>query len=308
MNLEDVLAQGDPSKLRELSPEDMTRLFWKMKGLRKQVERDGAFWSSTNENLKAAYEKLDEQERELLRTYNIIREDMEVAQQVQRALLPKMSAEMSAELEVAVYHKQLHQVGGDYYDYFRTRDDRSAIGVFDISGHGASAALIMSFLKAQFMHAMTLVDTPKTIVERVNGACYEFLREVRRYATVNFVVFQPGGLRYVSGGGYGLLLRGGQSYTFAKTDPFIGLRKRAYQEFDLPFGGDDVLALYTDGMVEAQNAAGADYSVARLNSLIKKHRDAGVDDILRVCVDDYQAFRKEDSDDITLLVIRKRQR
>lgn len=215
MKLEEVLGQGDPAKLRELSEAELSRLFWKMKGLRKQVERDTAFWSSTNDNLKVAYEKLDEQERELQRAYNIIREDLEVAEQVQRALLPKLSPEMNRNLDVAVYHKQLHQVGGDYYDYFRTKEGRHAIALFDISGHGASAALIMSFLKAQFMHAMTIVDTPKAIVERVNHACYDFLREVRRYATVNFVVFHEGGLRYVSGGGYGLLLRGGQSYTFA---------------------------------------------------------------------------------------------
>ena len=308
MKLEEVLGQGDPAKLRELSEAELSRLFWKMKGLRKQVERDTAFWSSTNDNLKVAYEKLDEQERELQRAYNIIREDLEVAEQVQRALLPKLSPEMNRDLDVAVYHKQLHQVGGDYYDYFRTKEGRHAIALFDISGHGASAALIMSFLKAQFMHAMTIVDTPKAIVERVNHACYDFLREVRRYATVNFVVFHEGGLRYVSGGGYGLLLRGGQSYTFAKIDPFIGLRQRPYQEFELPFGPGDVLALYTDGMVEAQDVGGADYTVKRLNALIQKNRDRGVEDIVRACVDDYRAFRKEDSDDITLLVIRKRNR
>jgi sigma-B regulation protein RsbU (phosphoserine phosphatase) len=306
MKLEEVLGQGDPSKLKELSSDELTRLFWKMKGLRKQVERDGAFWSSTNENLKVAYEKLDEQERELQRTYNIIREDLDVAEQVQRALLPKQTPEMSREFEVAVYHKQLHQVGGDYYDYFRTKDGRQAIGIFDISGHGASAALIMSFLKAQFQHVMTLVDTPKAIVERVNHASYEFLREIRRYATVNFVVFHEAGFRYVSGGGYGLLLRGGQSYTFAKIDPFIGLRQRPYQEFELPFSHGDLLALYTDGMVEAQDAGGADYSVRRLNGLIQKNKDRPVEEILRVCVDDYRGFRKADSDDITLIILRKR--
>jgi sigma-B regulation protein RsbU (phosphoserine phosphatase) len=96
---------------------------------------------------------------------------------------------MLEQLELAVYHKQMTEVGGDYYDFFRTRDGHYAIGVFDISGHGVSAALIMAFLKAQFMQTMEQVERPKDIVEWVNNASLAFLREVRRYATVNFVVF-----------------------------------------------------------------------------------------------------------------------
>lgn len=306
MKLEDVLSQNDPAAMSKLSREELARLFWKFKGLRKQVERDAAFWSSTNDNLKLAYEKLDEQERELARAYNIIREDLEVARQVQHALLPKLFPDMKAQLELAVYHKQLTEVGGDYYDFFRTREGHYAIGVFDISGHGVSAALIMSFLKAQFMNVMTTVDTPKAIVERVNQASYDFLREVRRYATVNFVVFHPQAIRFVSGGGYGLLIRNGVPSLFGKADPFIGLRERPYQEFELPFHEGDVLALYTDGMVEAQNAAGQDYTVKRLNELVRAHASEPVEQIVRAAVDDYQRFRAQDTDDITLIVLRKR--
>jgi phosphoserine phosphatase RsbU/P len=309
MTLEELLAQSDPTRATELSREELTRLFWKFKGTRKQMERDMAFWSSTNDNLKLAYEKLDEQERELARTYNIIREDLEVAQQIQRAMLPKVGIDLTSKFELAVYHKQLNEVGGDYYDYFKTRSGQNAIGLFglfDISGHGASAALIMSFLKAQFMSVMTAVDTPKAIVERVNMASYAFLREVRRYATVNFVVFHDTWLRYVSGGGYGLVVRGGLAHTFGKTDPFLGLRLRPYQEFELPYGPGDLLAMYTDGMVEAQNAAGADYTVKRLNDLIRTRASEPVEDILKACVDDYTAFRQADTDDITLIIARKR--
>ena len=86
---------------------------------------------------------------------------------------------------------------------------------------------------------------------------------------------------------------------------FLGLRQKPYVEKDLPFVVGDLLVLYTDGMVEAQNADGADYSVARLNGIVRKYRDLSTDDIVRLCVEDYQSFRTQDSDDITLLVARK---
>jgi sigma-B regulation protein RsbU (phosphoserine phosphatase) len=304
--LEDVLEQGDAARVHELPREGLERLFWKYQGLRKQVERDTAFWQATNETLKTAYERLDEQERELARAYQTIRQDLEIAQQVQHALLPKQFPDMLAQLDLAVHHKQLTEVGGDYYDFFRTRDGHYAIGMFDISGHGVSAALIMAFLKAQFMQTMEQAARPKEIVEWVNQASLGFLREVRRYSTVNFVVFGERAIRYVCGGGYGVLVRGGEIYTFSKGDPFIGLRRRPYTEFELSFDADDLLAMYTDGLVEAKNADGEDYSSRRLNSLIREHAREPVDDILRRCVDDYHEFRRADTDDITLIILRRR--
>lgn len=306
LTLEDVLAQSETKLLSELPEKELVRLYWKYRGLAKTLERDTSFWNSTNENLKVAYDKLDEKERELAAAYHIIREDLEVAQSVQNALLPRMFATMASELELSVYHKQLTEVGGDYFDYFRTASDRYAIGVFDISGHGVSSALVMAYLKAQFMTIMERLEDPAEIVEWVNKASFEFLREVRKYATVNFATFAEDKLTYVCGGGYGLLLsKNGEEYSFEKRNHFLGLRQKPYVETELPFVVGDILVLYTDGMVEAQNAEGTDYSVARLNGLVRKNRDLSTDDIVRLCVEDYQSFRVQDSDDITLLVARK---
>lgn len=306
MTLDEILQGDDPDGLAELSREELRRLFWKFKGLGKQVERDKAFWQATNDNLRAAYERLDEQERELARAYQTIRQDLEIAQQVQHALLPKQYPEMSAQLELAVYHKQMTEVGGDYYDFFRLRDGSYAIGVFDISGHGVSAALIMAYLKAQLVQTMEQASRPKDIVEWVNNSTLTFLREVRRYATVNFVVFGPSGIRYVCGGGYGVLVRRGEVHTFNKGDPFIGLRRRSYSEYELPFEPGDLLALYTDGLVEAQDNSGADYSSRRLQEILRAHAGASPDEVLGRCLDDYGRFRRIDADDITLIVLRRR--
>ncbi len=308
MTLDEILQGDDPGRLAELPPEELVRVFWKFKGLLKRVERDTAFWQATNDNLRTAYERLDEQERELARAYQTIRQDLEIAQQVQHALLPKQFPEMQEQLDLAVFHRQMTEVGGDYYDFFRLRDGSYAIGLFDISGHGVSAALIMAYLKAQLVQTLEQASRPKEIVELVNTATLTFLREVRRYATVNFVVFGPRSIRYVCGGGYGALVRGGEVHTFNKGDPFIGLRKRAYNEYELPFEPGDVLALYTDGLVEAQDSGGADFSSRRLHEIVRANASEPVDVILQRCLDEYNQFRRIDADDITLIVLRRRAR
>jgi sigma-B regulation protein RsbU (phosphoserine phosphatase) len=213
---------------------------------------------------------------------------------------------MASQLELGVYHRQLAEVGGDYYDFFKTCSGSYAIGVFDISGHGVSAALVMTYLKAQFMTILEALESPKEIVEWVNNTSYDFLKTVKKYATVNFVVMNATALRYVSGGGFGLLLSGKRSTIFEKRDAFLGLRRRPFREYQLPFNKGDLLALYTDGMVEAQDAKGNDYSVQRLNKLIIKNAKKPVKEILGLCIDDYTKFRSKDSDDITLLILRKK--
>jgi len=305
VTLDEILQSSTIPSRVELSEEDMIRLVRKHKGLLKQTERDHAFWSATNENLRKAYEKLDEKDKEIARAYGIIQEDLSVASQIQDAFLPVLLDKMKNDLDLAVFHKQLADVGGDYYDFFRTKGGGYAIGLFDISGHGVSAALVMTYLKAQFMTVMETFESPKEIVERINHISHPFLRAVKKYATVNFIVFNRDKLRYVSGGGFGLLVSGKKHYLFQKKDPFIGLRLRAFREYELPFSSGDLLVIYTDGMVEAQNTTGEDYSVKRLNKLVLDNSKEPVHKILKLCVEDYKSFRCKDSDDITLIVIRK---
>ena len=306
MSLDELLESGTDPKKADLTEEELAKLFRKYRGLQKKQERDEAFWAATNENLKIAYEKLDEKDRELARAYAIIQDDLSVASKIQGALLPQPPEKMASELELAVYHKQLAEVGGDYYDFFKTCSGNFAIGVFDISGHGVSAALVMTYLKAQFMTILETLNSPKEIVEWVNNTSYDFLKMVKKYATVNFVVMNTTALHYVSGGGFGLLLSGKQSTVFEKRDAFLGLRRRPFREYELPFKKGDLLATYTDGMVEAQNDKGQDYTVQRLNDLIIKNAKKPVKDIVDLCVADYTEFRRKDSDDITLLILRKK--
>ena len=66
MKLDELLAQQEPPEQIDLSQEDLVRLFWKYRGLLKNQERDQGFWAATNQNLKSAYEKLDEKDRQLV--------------------------------------------------------------------------------------------------------------------------------------------------------------------------------------------------------------------------------------------------
>lgn len=306
MKLDKLLESGTPPPPGNfhLSYEELVKFFWKYKGLQLDFERNNSFWKATNENLTLAYEKLDEQEKELEHVYHCIQEDLNVAHGIQKALFPTLSREKSIPFELAFYNKQLDQVGGDYFDFFTTRQGYNAIGVFDISGHGVSAALIMAYLKSQFVLIMENMDSPKEIIEHINNISLPFFKQIKRYVTVNLVVFKNNVISYLCAGGFGMLIHDGEIHTFKKNHNFLGLRNGSFTEYTLPVLQNDLLVLYTDGIVEAQDRSQNDYSVKRLNDLIYQHRNKGVSEILNICLKDYTAFRQYDQDDITLLILR----
>jgi sigma-B regulation protein RsbU (phosphoserine phosphatase) len=310
MELEELLAAPHPPPSPTLDGDDIIRLFWKYRGLLKNQERAEAFWSAHHGNLRRRIERLDNQEQALGRAMRTLQDDLQVASRIQGALLPQPDAVAADGVEWSVHHRQLTQVGGDYYDFFRTRAGRTAIGLFDISGHGVAAALIMAFLKARFIAALEQHEAPRSIVESVNETAHDFLRSVKHYSTVNFVVLHENELRYACGGGFGLLLPGPEAgdaepQVFTKRDPFLGLRRRPYTEHRLRFGEGDVLAMYTDGIPEGQDREGRDYTVRRLNGVLAAHRTAPVQEIVDACVADFEGFRAEDTDDRTLIVLRR---
>ena len=306
MELNEILESGTPPPENDfnLTYSQMVRFFWKYKGLLLEFERNNAFWKATNENLKCAYEKLNDQEKELERVYHLIQEDLNVAHGIQKALFPTPSKEKSIPFECAFYNKQLEKVGGDYFDFFTTKEGYNAIGVFDISGHGVSAALIMAYLKSQFMLIMENLESPKKIMEQINASSLPFFNQIKRYVAINLVVIKDFFIKYVCAGGFGLLIHDGKIFSFKKNNNFLGLRKGSFREYALPVSHHDLLVLYTDGIVEAQNNQKMDFSVKRLNTLIQQHRNKGVSEILNICIQDYYSFRDHDQDDITLLILR----
>ena len=65
MSLDELLESGIVPSKGDVTEEELAKLFRKFRGLQKKQARDQAFWAATNENLKTAYEKLDEKDREL---------------------------------------------------------------------------------------------------------------------------------------------------------------------------------------------------------------------------------------------------
>jgi sigma-B regulation protein RsbU (phosphoserine phosphatase) len=246
-----------------------------------------------------------------IETERKVEQEMKIAREVQRRLLPQDAPALRT-LEYAGQCVQARAVGGDYYDFLELAPGHVGFVVADISGKGISGALLMANLQANLrsQYAVALTDLPR-LLQSVNRLFYKNTEE-NRYATLFFAAYDDASrrLRYVNcGHNPPLLVRADQKVeSLQSTATVVGLFEEwqcTVQETLLHPG--DTLIIYTDGVVEAENASGQEFGGSRLQqAVLQAWKESPVEMLQRV-IGAVQTFSPgEQGDDITLLVARTR--
>jgi len=241
--------------------------------------------------------------------------DLDLARNIQRGLLPQTLPEPEG-WQCAAANLPYQAVGGDLYDLWMARDeghgDRLHIAVGDISGKGLPASLMMTQLSA-FLRAMAdrRVDNWGNLAERVNRRMNE-VRDRNRYTTLVAGSLNPlnGDFRYVNGGhNPPLIVRANREVVrVAPTGPMVGLLPGVtFAEGRGHLEPGDVLVIFTDGLVEAENAAGEELGDGRLADVVLRKPEASADELLEALL--VEAFQHLEEgkfrDDVTLVVIKR---
>ena len=96
-----------------------------------------------------------------------LQRDLELAQQVQMALLPQQRPEIE-KYRFFDYYRAANKIGGDYFDYVTLPDGRLAVIVADVTGHGIASALLMSKLAAEVRFCLATIDQPAGVMTQLN--------------------------------------------------------------------------------------------------------------------------------------------
>ena len=234
-------------------------------------------------------------------------EELNVARAIQQNLLPR-SLPATGWLRASGSSVASHQVGGDYFDVLPVSEDCWAVIVADVSGKGVSSALLAALLQGAFLAASDDAAHLEGVLRRIN----EFLSvrpEAEKYATVFCALFRSNGAGvYINAGHCApIVVRPGVPLSnLAPTTFPVGLIEGAefkVQSFTLQPG--DKLVAYTDGVTEAQNAAGEFFGTRRLSETLVANERSGCEALHQGIRDAVAAFTQEaaQSDDITLLVL-----
>jgi serine phosphatase RsbU (regulator of sigma subunit) len=250
--------------------------------------------------------RLAEKIAERLEAERVAARELEIAQQVQQKLLPQKRPEL-ASLVYAAKCVQARVVGGDYYDFLDLARGVMGFVLADIAGKGISAALLMANLQANLrsQYALALTELDK-LLRSVNRLFYEST-EPSKYATLFFGVYSDDShcLRYANcGHNPAILLRDGQARRLEGTSTVLGL----FEDWEcpieqVPLQKGDLLAVFSDGVTEAEGPKGEEFGDQRLIKVLQANRHLPPEELLTEVVREVQQFSSTTpADDLTLFV------
>jgi serine phosphatase RsbU (regulator of sigma subunit) len=257
--------------------------------------------------------KLADQRRRLMQVVSAQRSEMalDLAQAVeaQQRLLPQGSPDIPG-IEIAGLMSPSKELGGDYYDYIELPQGNIGLVIADVSGKGTPAALFMSSVEVAFRMDTHSPSPTNEIITNLNRVLYE-LTEQSRYVTLFYTKLDVlrRTLEYTNAGHFPpVILRAGEPEIWlTEGGPVVGLLPEvSYQTASISLNPGDVLILYSDGVIDAENDKEEMYSVERLVSVARANRAKTAQELVEIIRSSVFAFAgtEELRDDLTLVVLK----
>jgi sigma-B regulation protein RsbU (phosphoserine phosphatase) len=247
-----------------------------------------------------------------------LEEELRIARQIQMSLLPRGPLEFAG-LGITALCVPAREVGGDYYDFFPLGPRRLGVLIADVSGKGTSAALYMAELKGLVLSLSQIYQSPRQLLIEVNRIISDNL-DTRSFITMTYAVLDLDActMTFARAGHTPVVLMNGRgTESLVPNGIVVGLRIPGAQEkfvelleerrIDLAAG--DVIALYTDGITEAMNAASDLFGDARLSQIIAEHGHLDAGDLRERILREIEAFvgHADQHDDMTMILIKVEQ-
>lgn len=242
--------------------------------------------------------------------------DLRTAREVQRHLLPNRPP-AAAEIEVDSLYVPSRHIGGDYFDFFEMGPGRWAFLVADVSGKGASAALVMAACRMALRVEAPRHASPAALLRAVNRTLYPDVPDGMYISIVLALLDIPERRLTITRAGHEapIVIHGasGSVETPCPSGLAVGLDggalfDEALEECTVAFDPGALLVLYTDGITEAANEGEAEFGRERLIEVVSSARSQPVARVVRSVDEALSRFigTRPAGDDRTLVVVRLR--
>jgi serine phosphatase RsbU (regulator of sigma subunit)/anti-sigma regulatory factor (Ser/Thr protein kinase) len=241
-----------------------------------------------------------------------IEEERDTAKRMQRSILPKR---LPVRPDIGLLARMItaREVGGDFYDVIELDEDRIGIVIADVSGKGVPAALFMAVSCTVIKSVAARAGTPGEVLAEINDILCDG-NDAAMFVTVFYGIMnsRTGAFTYANAGHNPpyLMRPSGAIEPLALTNGVaLGVMDGLpYAERSIELGHGDTVFCYTDGVTEAFDVAGGEFSDARLEEALHDSHGLEVEALGVNVIDRVRAFAgaAPQSDDITCLVIRYR--
>lgn len=239
-----------------------------------------------------------------------LEQELKIGHNIQKSMLPMHPPEVPG-LDIAMGYMPAKEVGGDFYDLFITNDNKLVMTMADTSGKGISACMysltVRSLLRSYVSYGIDLAEA----IRLTNQLFIKDVEISGVFVTAWFGLYDPKTrmLNYTSAGHYpALIIRNNSELIELNTKGIaLGVEKEAKNESkSIQLQKNDLLILYTDGIIDANNSKDEFYGTQRLKEFMKKNSSMPSKQIIKALFNEIKNFSEmvAQYDDIATLIIR----
>ncbi|HPN37869.1 MAG TPA: SpoIIE family protein phosphatase [Melioribacteraceae bacterium] len=270
---------------------------------KKAITSFGDYAAISLENAKLFKESLEKERME---------KELDLAREVQYKLLPIKTPKFN-NIEIVATFIPAFEVGGDYYDFFKIKENLMGFIVADVSGKGISSAFIMAEIKGVFQSLSGLLIKPYDILCKANEIlCSSLDKKSFITATYGIIELDTGKIT-VARAGHTPILYCNKQKIDVLTPKGIGLGldcgekfRKNLKELEFYLKNDDILVLFSDGITESKNDTLEDFGMNRLTDVIRANCDKQIEVIANKIMSEVSMFSQDyrQHDDITLVIFK----
>ena len=236
--------------------------------------------------------------------------ELAIGKIVQEALLPPENYTAN-NLRIFARTATMTKLGGDYFDFFKLPGNKTGIFMGDVAGHGIPAALIMAMAKSTVtINSKTLLE-PAQMITALHGMLYRLKHgNFKRMMTCQYALIDDiSGECIISNAGHCFPIIVSADARESRFEEMISTpvgiaRKAIYDNRKLSLRPGETMILYSDGMIEATNSAGAPYGVKRLLELAQDGWHYDLQQYYQNLFQANHAWAAKAEDDITIVLVR----
>jgi sigma-B regulation protein RsbU (phosphoserine phosphatase) len=235
--------------------------------------------------------------------------DLERAREIQAHLMPPPNPEIPG-LEVAARFRPARELGGDLYDFLNYGKDRHVLTIGDVSGKGAPAALYGALAIGTLRSLVPQRLSPPAMLKKLNTLLVE--RKIEgHFITLTYCIWDPKSriLRLANAGmPLPILVRGRRAHSIRAEGIPLGLLDHVeHEETSLQLERGDLLAMFSDGLLEAVNPRREEFG-DRLEQILRENAHRAAGEVIKKVFAEIAKFEqgRAPRDDQTLLVVRAR--
>jgi CHASE2 domain-containing sensor protein len=238
----------------------------------------------------------------------ILEKELDIAQKIQKSFLPK-SIKNIAGLDLSCYMKPAKFVAGDLYDIIKLGKNKLGVFLADVSGKGASAALIMAQTISIFRILAKDKEDPAAVLTSLNKEISKTLKG--KFITAIYLIFdfEKKQISFSSAGHMPPLCYGQEAgkaleINFAAGIPLGVIASTEYALYQEKMQKGDKIIVYTDGITEARNKRREEFEVEGLKDFLSKCGSLNCPEIKEKLIEELQKFTKKmpQADDITFVI------